>query len=251
MPDWPPAGTPAADPGKPDAEGGWDPVAVTPGDPSCLVPRVDAARPLTSEGSDATEKSIGGGQGNLFWPCGRVMAAERNGPVTHEPEGSRWFVAHVKPRQEEAVCQRLRYKGVVTFLPRLLTQRRHGSRRWLAIEPLFPGYVFVRFPLDAGVLYRVRWTPGIRRLLGNEEGPTPIEDGVVAYLKERMGELGYIVPRQELRPGDRVRFRDGPFAMLEGVIDRPASSRDRVRVLLRLCGTLVSVETATAELEPV
>ncbi len=179
------------------------------------------------------------------------MAAEREGAVTREPEGARWFVAHVKPRQEEAVCQRLRYAAVVTFLPRLLTHRRRGSRRWQAIEPLFPGYVFVQFSPDAATLYRVRWTPGIKRLLGNEEGPTPIEDAVVAYLQERMGELGYIVPRRELRPGDRVRFRDGPFAMLEGVIDRPASSRDRVRVLLRLCGTLVSVEAATAELEPV
>lgn len=179
------------------------------------------------------------------------MAAESNGPVTHEIEGARWFVAHVKPRQEDAVCWRLGYKGVVTFLPRLLTRRRHGSRRWEAIEPLFPGYVFVRFPLDAGVLYRVRWTPGIRRLLGNEEGPTPIEDAVVAYLQERMGELGYIVPRRELRPGDRVRFRDGPFAMLEGVIDRLASRSERVQVLLRLCGTLVRVQVGVDALVPV
>jgi transcription antitermination factor NusG len=179
------------------------------------------------------------------------MAAESNGPVTQEPEGACWFVAHVKPRQEEAVCLRLGQKGVMTFLPRLLVQRRRGSRKWQAVEPLFPGYVFVRFPLDAGVLYRVRWTPGIRRLLENEEGPTPIEDAVVAYLQERMGELGYIVPRQELRPGDRVRVRDGPFAMLEGVIDRPASSRDRVRVLLSLCSATVPVEVSVDMVEPV
>ncbi len=161
-----------------------------------------------------------------------------------------WFVAHVKPRQEEAVCWRLGLRGIPTFLPRLLVQRRHGSRRWEAVEPLFPGYVFLQTTGDAAALYRARWTPGVKRLLG-EESPTPVEDDVVAYLQERMGDRGYIVPRRELVPGTRVRFRQGPFALLEGVIDRPASRAERVRVLLRLCGAVVPVEVRLEELEPV
>ncbi len=162
-----------------------------------------------------------------------------------------WFVAHVKPRQEEAVCVRLGLKGIPTFLPKLLVRRRHGSRRWEALEPLFPGYVFVQFTPEPATLYQVRWTPGIKRLLGSEEGPLPVEDEVVAYLQARTGERGYLVPRQELRPGMRVRFTGGPFALLEGIIDRPASRADRVRVLLTLCGTVVPVETGLDEVEPV
>ncbi len=180
------------------------------------------------------------------------MAAELTaGSLSPEGAVARWFVAYVKPRQEEAVCWRLRLRGIATFLPRLLVQRRHGSRRWEAVEPLFPGYMFLQTTGDPAALYRARWTPGVKRLLGAEEDPTPVEDEVLAYLRERMGDRGYIVPRRELVPGTRVRFREGPFALLEGVIDRPASRAERVRVLLRLCGVVVPVEVRLEELEPV
>lgn len=167
-----------------------------------------------------------------------------------EAGGARWFVAHVKPRQEELVCSQL--SGLAeTFLPRLLVQRRHGSRRWKALEPLFPGYVFVRFRPEPPVLPLVRWTRGVKRLLGSEEGPTPVEDEVVAYLRARTEPEGFIVARPRLVEGTRVRFVDGPFALLEGIVDRPASRAERVRVLLKLCGTLVRVEVPATELVPV
>lgn len=163
----------------------------------------------------------------------------------------RWFVAHVKPRQEEAVCARCEDHGVETFLPKLLVWRRHGSRRWRAPEPLFPGYVFLRFAPDPDVLYRVRWMRGVKRLLGGEDGPTPVDDEVVAYLRARSGPDGFIVPGCPLVPGSRVRFVDGPFALLEGVIERPATRAERVQVLLRLCGTVVRVEARAEDLVPV
>lgn len=163
---------------------------------------------------------------------------------------ARWFVAHVKPRQEEAVCARCAEHGAETFLPKLRVWRRHGSRRWQAAEPLFPGYVFLRLVPDPGLLYRVRWTRGVKRLLGGEEGPTPVDDEVVAYLRARTGEDGFVVPRPRLVPGARVRFADGPFALLEGIIDRPATRAERVQVLLRLCGTVVRVEVGADELVP-
>ncbi len=164
---------------------------------------------------------------------------------------ARWFVAHVKPRQEEDTCQRLVEAGAETFLPKLLAWRRHGPRRWRAPEPLFPGYVFVRFEPEPGLLYRVRWTRGVKRLLGSEEGPTPVDDEVVAYLRARTGPDGYIVPAPRLVPGTRVRFTTGPFALLEGIIDRPVSRSERVQVLLQLCGTAVRVEAKVEDLEPV
>lgn len=161
---------------------------------------------------------------------------------------ARWFVAHVKPRQEEAVCVRYADEGVQTFLPKLLVWRRHGSRRWQAVEPLFPGYVFVRFAPDPALLYRLQWTRGVKRLLGGEEGPTPVDDEVVAYLQARTGPDGFIVGGSCLEAGARVRFVGGPFAMLEGIIDRPATRTERVHVLLRLCGTVVRVEAGAKDL---
>lgn len=51
-------------------------------------------------------------------------------------------------------------------------------------------------------------------------------------------------------PGRRVRFTSGPLAHLEGILERPASRADRVRVLLELGNMSVSVEVGIEDLEP-
>jgi len=160
-----------------------------------------------------------------------------------------WFVAQTSGRAEQRACDFLNQKALTTYLPRLLVRRRHGSRRWQALEPLFPGYVFVRFDPNPETLYRVRWTPGVVRLLGDGEMPIPVSDEVVRYLQGREAHSGFIVPRKRLVSGQRVRFASGPFSMLEGIIERPATREDRVRVLLTLVNILVAVEVDADVLE--
>ena len=165
-------------------------------------------------------------------------------------DAAQWFVVQTKARDEFRVCERLAGDGFVTYLPQLLVRRRHGSRRWQAVEALFPSYVFTRFRFELPAWSRIQWTPGVRRLLGGET-PVPVADDVVAYLQLRTGERGYIVPGRTLVQGTKVRFTDGPFDMLDGIIDRPVSRHDRVRVLLWLCGKSVAVEVPVENLEVV
>jgi transcriptional antiterminator RfaH len=172
--------------------------------------------------------------------------------ASYQPDNrpSRWFVVHAKARQERRTCERLTEEHITTFLPQLLLRHTHGSRRWEAVEPLFPGYFFAHFTPHAALIHHVRWTPGVRRLLGDEV-PIAVPGDVVECLRERVGAKGYIVPRQWWMPGIRVRLTGGPFDLLEGIIERPTSRADRVRVLLALCATTVAVEVAADEIEPV
>ncbi len=158
-------------------------------------------------------------------------------------------MVQTKARAEQRAVEFLGRKAVSTFIPRLLVRHRHGSRRWYALEPLFPGYLFAHFVPLSHVVSRVRWTPGVRRLLGNDGAPVSVPDDVVLYLQERQGPAGFITPGQPLRPGTAVRFRHGPFALLEGIIERPASGADRVRVLLTLVSTPLAVEAPIDDLE--
>lgn len=160
-----------------------------------------------------------------------------------------WFVAQTGMRAEQRACDFLSQKAVATYLPRLLVHRRHGSRRWQALEPLFPGYIFAGFVPTPDMIYRARWTPGIARLLGDEGIPTPVPDQVVRYLQDREESRGFIVSSHALVPGTRVRLRSGPFAMLEGIIERPAVRSDRVRVLLSLVNMSVAVEVDSEAVE--
>jgi transcriptional antiterminator RfaH len=160
-----------------------------------------------------------------------------------------WFVAQTSGRAEQKASELLNQKAVTTYLPRLLVRRRHGSRRWQALEPLFPGYLFIQFEPRPETIYRVRWTPGIMRLLGDGEMPIPISDEVVRYLQGRESHHGFIAPLQPLAAGQRVRFKSGPFSMLEGIIERPVPREDRVRVLLHLVNMVVAVEVEADVLE--
>lgn len=160
-----------------------------------------------------------------------------------------WFVAQTLAREETKASDRLSKKAITTYVPRLLVRRRHASRRWQALEPLFPGYIFAQFSPKPDIIYRVRWTPGVRRLLGDEAYPTAVPNDVVEYLQGRENGLGYIKPGATLASGARVRFRNGPLIMLEGMVDRKASGADRVRVLLTLMNMPVAVEVDADVLE--
>lgn len=179
-----------------------------------------------------------------------------NRPSAPSPIGSdgeiqipSWYAVQTKSRAEEKVENLLTRKGITVFLPRLLVHRRQGSRQWQTVEPLFPGYLFAHFVAESQVVHRVRWTPGVRRVLGDETEPVPVPQEAVFFLQDRVGENGFIVPRPSLLPGMRVRFRNGPLEHLEGIIERPASRAERVRVLLELLNQHVSVEVDIAELE--
>lgn len=87
--------------------------------------------------------------------------------------GLKWFAIQTKPRNEEKALCFLSRKAIPTFLPRLMVRRRHGSRTWQALEPLFPGYLFGRFVPEASVIDKIHWTPGISRILGAEGEPVP------------------------------------------------------------------------------
>lgn len=163
--------------------------------------------------------------------------------------GAGWYAVQTKPRSEDKVVAFLRFGGIPTFLPHLLVHHRHGTRRWEVLEPLFPGYLFAQFAVEPLSLDRVRWTPGVKRILGDGEQPVPVPEDVLSYLHERMGDRGFVVPSAGLAAGMRVCFRSGPFAYLEGIVERPASRIDRVRVLLQLMNGLVPMEVDSGDLE--
>jgi transcription antitermination factor NusG len=76
-----------------------------------------------------------------------------------------------------------------------------------------------------------------------------VDDDVVQFIRLKEAGRGFIEPPPVIRAGARVRFGNGPFAMLEGVVDRFVSSKDRVRVLLTLMGAPVSVDVNSELLE--
>lgn len=161
-----------------------------------------------------------------------------------------WFAVQTKPRQEDRVLHLLRLRGQLpVFLPKLQDVRKRRSRRVTVIEPLFPSYLFVQMSLDPGPWYTVKWTPGVKRIVSTGEVPTPVPAEVIRVLRERCGDDDLISWRPSMRPGAHVHVVHGPFAGLQGILERPSSRGERVRILLQLMGCTTPVEMDVTDIE--
>jgi transcriptional antiterminator RfaH len=150
-----------------------------------------------------------------------------------------WYVVYSKPHKEEQAQFHLRKKGLDVFFPRLDLAKLAGKRK--RIVPLFPNYLFVRVHLLTESHYVV-WSPGVKRIVSFGERPVPIDARVVNFLQEQARGDGVIKARSQLRPGQEVEIRGGPFDGLLGIIQDPPDDKGRVRILLKLLSRQISVK---------
>jgi transcription antitermination factor NusG len=154
-----------------------------------------------------------------------------------------WYLLRTKLKQERAVVETLSARGVEGYCPRVLEPRWH-ARAPRGPMPLFPSYVFARF-LAAESFAAVNYCTGAAGVVRFGTALAAVEDAVVAELREREGERGYVefkAVREKPREGERARIERGPLAGLEGVVTRYLPARDRVRLLLALVGGARNVE---------
>jgi transcriptional antiterminator RfaH len=161
-----------------------------------------------------------------------------------------WYAVHTNPHQEDRVRTWIEVRrGLTVFLPKMEERRRRRARRIASIEPLFPSYLFVHMRLEPSSWQAVKWAPGVRRIVGTGDLPTAVPDDAIRLIKECCRADDVIEWRPTLRPGTAIRVVQGPFAGLEGILERPSARGERVRVLLNLLGTASPVEMDIGDIE--
>lgn len=109
-----------------------------------------------------------------------------NQPRSLDPESrEKWYVVETKPRQETVAAINLRNQGFFVFTPKIRRPVRHARQTFERIVPLFPGYLFIRNPLDRW--RSVNGTVGAKRIVTNGTDPVEVEYGVVKALQVRAG----------------------------------------------------------------
>ncbi|MDA8097037.1 MAG: hypothetical protein M0028_05645 [Clostridia bacterium] len=162
-----------------------------------------------------------------------------------------WCAVNTKPKNENLAARHLEMKGLKVFLPKIEVIRKRGSAKLTLVEPLFPGYLFVRVPLLLESVSQVNWTPGVRRMLCSGDIPVPVPDSAIKLIQERVGPRDHITlpPENAFPVGTKIAVRHGPFAGLLGVVDKPMSGRGRVRVLLQMLQREMSVECDVIDID--
>lgn len=136
-----------------------------------------------------------------------------------------WFVLNTKPKKEFHVEKIFTEAGFRIYNPKYKQDER--------IKPFFPGYAFILF--DFPEQYRlVKYTRGVKRVVGTEEGPTPIPEEVLDALKAREvdGLIELLKYGEEPELGDEIEVVEGPLKGLKGIFKKELSDADRVLILL-------------------
>lgn len=144
---------------------------------------------------------------------------------------STWYLVKTKARNEHRVDTRLTGAGYETLFPKI--QKR--NRRTKAIEtcPLFPTYLFVRFPYEQ--LKTIRYTHGVARVVSFGPDPQEVGEEIIEAVRGRMDGEGIVTllrPPARWEPGQRIRIGEGPFEGLEAIFVEEIPDRDRVVLLL-------------------
>jgi transcriptional antiterminator NusG len=161
-----------------------------------------------------------------------------------------WYVVQTKPGNEHRVETNLFNQEIEVFLPLLETFQYSNGKMVQKIKPLFPNYLFAKLDINLHY-YKVKWTRGVNKILGNGDGPTPISGKVVETIKEQTGKDNLVKLEEEWKEGDPVRINSGPFKDLVGVFQKKMSENGRVRILLNLIGVDVPVQISRWQIKKV
>jgi len=154
----------------------------------------------------------------------------------------RWYVVQSQPNAELKAVTHLNRQGFATYLPRYRKRRRHARRVEVVTAPLFPRYLFVSIDIAVQRWRSIYSTVGVTNLICNGDMPVPVSGPVVAALKQREDDAGFIKLdcRLPFRVGDKIQVLEGVFSNCLGLYDG-MPDRDRVAVLLDLLGRKVRV----------
>jgi transcriptional antiterminator RfaH len=169
-------------------------------------------------------------------------------PLASRDDGD-WYVVMTKAGSEHLALTNLQRQNFTAFLPRRWVTKRRTRGFHSALEPLFPGYLFVSLDLDIHRWRSINGTYGVSRIVSFGDRPAPIGRDVVETFRLSTGENGALIFTEPMRPGDRVRLISGPFADHLGVLET-LDRQGRVRLLINLLSGQVRLSASRADLEP-
>ena len=136
-----------------------------------------------------------------------------------------------KPRNEERAANNLQQGGIEVLAPRLKLRKFKEGQFVSMIEPMFPGYIFVKFhPVDEFRL--VKYTRGIKTIVNFGGRIVPIQEELITFIKARLEEGVATIQQRRFHEGEKIFIKDGPFKNLSGVFEKELDGKERVAILL-------------------
>lgn len=157
-----------------------------------------------------------------------------------------WYLVHTKPRQEDVALTNLQRQGYECYLPQMRVERIRRHKVEIAIEPMFPRYLFIRLDnSDQGKSWSpIRSTLGVSQLVYFGARAAKVDGTLVDVLRQRE----HAIPTKSMfLNGEPVEIIDGPLTGIEAIYQM-AGGDQRAFVLLEILNKPMSVQIDAGQL---
>lgn len=162
---------------------------------------------------------------------------------------AKWYVIRTEPRAEYLATDELTKDGYEIFFPRIAAACPRFGRN---DEPLFPGYLFIRWENTGQGLPTFRPAHRVSGWINFDGSILSIPDSDVDTIQRRIDKIDHQGGVwQSYQVGERVRVVSRYLDCLAQVTEQPKSAKGRVSVLLDFMGRLVPTEAPWYNLRPI
>ena len=159
-----------------------------------------------------------------------------------------WYALKVRPRFERTVVIHLRSRGFDPFLPSFSVKRQWTDRVKSIQLPLFPGYVFCQFDLNAR--FPIVTTPGVNFIVGVGRVPEPIAQQEIESIRVVVNSGLHYEPYPYLNVGQLVLVERGALTGVAGLIT-DLKNGSRLIISINLLMRSVSAEIDRSWVRPI
>lgn len=155
-----------------------------------------------------------------------------------------WQVLYLKPRMEKKMANICESMGADHYLPLRLRRKIYQRRAVKSEIPLFPSYIFAN--LDGDTLSRIKTFDMILRSFKPDNEAQLLHQ--LQQIRLALDVDPTLGAETALKTGMRVKITDGPFAGIEGRVEK-VSSITKVSLNVELISQAVRVEVDGDKLE--
>ena len=184
---------------------------------------------------------------NIFFPR-FFKSIEMNELATKETieKERHWYALYVQPRKEKVVHRELQKRDFECYLPLKKEIRKWADRKKQVELPLFTSYVFVK--IEEHKQWDVLQVPGAVKFIWFGGKAVPIPEHQIESIKILIArDIAFELIPQQIRKGDLVRIKEGPFEGLVGTVLRN-DNKTRFLISVNSIGTDIRLEIGEEDL---
>lgn len=130
-----------------------------------------------------------------------------------------WYLLQVKRQQHTRAINNLLAMQHECYSPSITVTKYKNSVAGSYIEPLFPGYIFIKLGTECNWM-AISSTRGVNKIVRFGSYPIKVDNKIIDAIKERLPQYEEIVQIQNsFKKGDAIRIKGDNFMGLEGIFE--------------------------------